>query len=62
MENVNDNLAEALLKFPTLEDGESYDFPCDTYIRFTLTGRDDKKATIKPNIVCPWIMKAYDKQ
>lgn len=35
MENANDNLAEVLLKLPALNDGETYSFPCDTYIRFT---------------------------
>ncbi len=62
MEDANDNLAEVLLTLPALEDGESYEFPCNTYIRFTLTGRDDKEATVKPNIVCTWIMEAYNKQ
>lgn len=62
MEDANDNLAEVLLKLPALNDGETYDFPCDTYIRFTLTERDAKKASVKPNMVCPWIMEAYSKQ
>lgn len=62
MEDANDNLAEVLLKLPTLPAGESYDFPCDTYIRFTLTEKDENEATVKPNIVCPWIIEAYNKQ
>ena len=62
MEDANDNLAEVLLKLPALNDGETYDFPCDTYIRFTLIERDTKKASVKPDMVCPWIMEAYSKQ
>ncbi len=62
MEDANDNLAEVLLKLPPLKDGESYDFPCDTYIRFTVTGREEKEITVKPNIVCSWIMEAYYNQ
>lgn len=62
MEDANDNLAEVLLKLPPLNDGECYDFPCDTYIRFTLTGKDEQEAKVKPNIVCSWIMEAYNKQ
>lgn len=62
MEDANDNLAEVLLKLPALKDGETYDFPCDTYIRFTLTKKDEKTASVKPNTVCQWIMEAYSKQ
>ena len=62
MEDANDNLAEVLLKLPALKDGETYDFPCDTYIRFTLTKKDEKAASVKPNTVCQWIMEAYSKQ
>lgn len=62
MEDANDNLAEVLLKLPPLNDGEFYDFPCDTYIRFTMTGKDENEATVKPNIVCSWIMEAYNNQ
>ena len=62
MEDANDNLAEVLLKLPTLNDGETYDFPCDTYIRFTLTEKDEKKVSLKPNTVCQWIKEAYNNQ
>ena len=62
MEDANDNLAEILLKLPALNEGETYDFPCDTYIRFTLTGKSEKNVSVKPNVVCPWIMEAYSKQ
>lgn len=62
MEDANDNLAEVLLKLPTLPAGESYNFPCDTYIRFTLTGKEENKVTVKPNTRCSWIMQAYKKQ
>ena len=62
MEDANDNLAEVLLKLPPLNDGECYDFPCDTYIRFMLTEKDENEATVKPNIVCQWIMEAYNKR
>ncbi|MGN1327916.1 MAG: hypothetical protein ACI4VQ_07585 [Clostridia bacterium] len=62
MEDANDNLAEVLLKLPSLKDGERYVFPCETYIRFMLIGKYEKEATVKPNIVCPWIMEAYNKQ
>lgn len=62
MEDANDNLAEVLLKLPTLNDGETYDFPCDTYIRFTLTEKDEETASVKPNMVCQWIKEAYSKQ
>ena len=41
MEEANDNLAEVLLKLPSLNDGETYDFPCNTYIGFTLTERNE---------------------
>lgn len=62
MEEANDNLAEVLLKLPSLNDGETYDFPCNTYIGFTLTERNEEKATVKPNYVSTWIMEAYSKQ
>lgn len=62
MEDANDNLAEVLLKLPALNDGETYDFPCDTYIRFTLTEKDEERASVKPNMVCQWIKEAYSKQ
>ena len=62
IEDANDNLAEVLLKLPPLNDGECYDFPFDTYIRFTLTEKDERKAKVQPNFVCSWIMEAYNKQ
>ena len=62
MKDANDNLAEVLLKLPALEDGESYELPFETYIRFTLTGKDNQGATVKSNIVCPWIIEAYNQQ
>lgn len=62
MEEANDNLAEVLLKLPTLKEGEEYDFPCNTYIGFTLIKRSKKKATVKPNYVSSWIMEAYSEQ
>ena len=62
MEEANDNLAEVLLKLPALNDGETYDFPCNTYIGFTLSERNEEKATVKPNYLSTWIMEAYSKQ
>lgn len=62
MEDVNDNLAEVLLKLPVLNDGERYTFPCDTYVRFTLTDKKDDHFNAKPSMVSPWIMEAYSKQ
>ena len=62
MEEANDNLAEVLLKLPALNDGETYDFPCNTYIGFTLIERNEEKATVKPNYLSTWIMEAYSKQ
>lgn len=61
-EDANDNLAEVLLKLPALKEGESYDLPVETYIRFTLISKNNQKVTVKPNIICPWIMEAYNQQ
>ncbi len=59
MAEANDNLAEVLLQLPPLNDGECYDFPCETYICFALTGKDEQGSRVKPNIVCSWILEAY---
>lgn len=59
IEGANDNLAEVLLKLPTLKDGETYSLPFGTYICITLTEKDKK--TISAN-VCKWIMKAYEEK
>lgn len=62
MEEANDNLAEVLLKLPALNDGETYDFPCNTYFGFTLTEKNEEKATGKLNCASTWIMEEYSKQ
>ena len=61
MEDANDNLAEVLLKLPNLKEGESYYFPCDTYIRFTIIKKDAETALVMPDKICQWIMEAYSK-
>ena len=58
MEEANDNLAEVLLKLPALDEGESYELPEDTYVRFTVTERYENKVLVNPDIVSPWIMGA----
>lgn len=58
MEGANDNLAEVLLKLPALNEGEAYELPEDTYVRFTVTERDKNKVIANPDIVSPWIMEA----
>jgi len=58
MEEANDNLAEVLFKLPALNEGEAYELPEDTYVRFTVTERDKNKVIANPDIVSPWIMEA----
>ena len=51
MYNANDNLAEVLKKLPELPDGESYAFPPNSYIAFTLTSKYHKQFKIKISLV-----------
>lgn len=58
IEGANDNLAEMLLKLPALDEGESYELPEDTYVRFTVTRKNNDKVIVMPDRVSPWIMGA----
>lgn len=62
MERANDNMAEVLIKLPTLKDGECYVFPHGTYISFELIERYQKGGTVKLNSICSWIKEAYTKK
>lgn len=62
MKEANDNLAEVLLKLPALNDGETYELPCDTYIVFRLTERNEERVTVKPIYASAWIKEAYINQ
>ncbi len=56
MEDANKNMAEVLLELPSLKDGECYEFPYDTYIRFKFEKRGKKKNGVKFE-ACEWIME-----
>jgi len=56
--NANDNLAEVLKKLPKLPEGESYAFPPNSYIAFTLTGKYNKQFKIEINLVTDVFIKA----
>lgn len=61
MEDANDNMAEVLLKLPALNEGERYVLPGDTYICFTLMGREAKQVSITAKM-CLWITATYENQ
>lgn len=61
MEDANDNMAEVLLKLPALKDGESYAFPRDTYLQFTLIDKREENILITP-VLSDWILEAYQRQ
>lgn len=58
IEGANDNLARIILKLPTLNEGEHYEMTEDTYVRFTVTRKNNDKVIVMPDRVSPWIMKA----
>lgn len=55
MEDANDNLAEVLLKLPPLNEGESYELPSDTYMRFSVGKKhpNDEKIQVIVKVLSP---------
>ncbi len=61
-QQANDNMAEVLLKLPSLEKGESYQFPDDTYVTFALIEKSDQKMYAEVAKASAWIQEKYKKQ
>ena len=58
---VNNNLEEVFLKLPALNDGEAYNLPCDTLVRFTITKKTEEEILVNTS-ASSWIVEAVNKQ